>query len=102
VIKRFKNAITEAVSKGEIPKGFPSQLVKVARRKLGYLNAAVSLDDLRSLPGNKLHPLTKDREGQHAIWVNDQYRIWKALRRSRSLTTTTDETTSHVNEQALP
>jgi proteic killer suppression protein len=26
-------------------------------------------------PGNKLHSLTKDREGQHAIWVNDQYRL---------------------------
>jgi toxin HigB-1 len=75
VIKKFKDAITEAVSKGESPKGFPAQLVKVARRKLGYLNAAVSLDDLRSPPGNKLHPLTKDREGQHAIWVNDQYRV---------------------------
>ena len=75
MIKSFKNAVTEAVSKGESPKGFPAQLVKAARRKLGYLNAAVDLDDLRSPPGNKLHALSKDRVGEHAIRVNDQYRI---------------------------
>ncbi|MBA3891554.1 MAG: type II toxin-antitoxin system RelE/ParE family toxin [Gemmatimonadaceae bacterium] len=26
-------------------------------------------------PGNRLHPLEGDRAGQHAIWVNDQWRI---------------------------
>lgn len=79
MIKSFKNAVTEAVSKGESPKGFPAQLVKAARRKLGYLNAAVDLDDLRSPPGNKLHALSKDRVGEYAIRVNDQYRILLCL-----------------------
>jgi proteic killer suppression protein len=75
MIKSFKDEITEAVAKGEKTKGFPANLVKVARRKLGYLNAAVGLDDLRAPPGNKLHTLSKDRAGQHAIWANDQYRV---------------------------
>ena len=38
------------------------------------------LDDLKVPPGNKLHSLKKDREGQHAIWINRQYRVcfrWK-------------------------
>jgi toxin HigB-1 len=52
----------------------------VAKRKLDALNAARLLEDLRVPPGNKLHALKDDREGQHAIHINDQYRvcfIWK-------------------------
>jgi proteic killer suppression protein len=44
-------------------------------RKLEYVNLATSLDDLKVPPGNKLHRLSDDREGQHAIAVNDQWRI---------------------------
>lgn len=75
MIKGFKNRVTEAVSKGESPKGFPADLVKVARRKLGYLDAATSLQDLRSPPGNRLEALSGDRKGQHSIRINDQFRI---------------------------
>jgi len=74
-VKNYKNELTKAVANGESPKGFPSDLVKVARRKLGYLDAATRLDDLKAPPGNRLHAHTKDREGQHAIWVNDKYRL---------------------------
>jgi plasmid maintenance system killer protein len=48
MIKSFKDALTEAVANGEIRKGFPADLIKVARRKLGYLNAATTLE--RSIP----------------------------------------------------
>jgi toxin HigB-1 len=75
MIRTFKDKKTEAVFNGERPKGFPADLVKVARRKLAMVSAAVSLDDLKSPPGNKLHPLTGDRAGQHAIWINDQFRV---------------------------
>jgi toxin HigB-1 len=75
MIKGFKDRNTEAVFRGDSPKGFPSDLVKVARRKLGYLDAAVDLRDLRLPPGNKLEALTDDRRGQHSIRVNDQFRI---------------------------
>ncbi|WP_238232613.1 type II toxin-antitoxin system RelE/ParE family toxin [Methylobacterium thuringiense] len=57
------------------PKGFPAVILKVARRKLEYLDAATSLDALRAPPGNRLHPLTGDRAGQHAVWINDQFRL---------------------------
>jgi proteic killer suppression protein len=56
-------------------KGFPADLLKVARRKLQYLNAAISLQDLRSPPGNRLEALKGNRDGQHSIRVNDQFRI---------------------------
>lgn len=75
MIKAFRDKRTEAVFDGESPKGFPADLVKVARRKLRYLHAAVSLNDLRSPPGNRLEALTGDRKGQHSIRVNDQFRI---------------------------
>jgi toxin HigB-1 len=71
----FKDDITAAVSEGKCPKGFPANLVKVARRKIAMVLAAGKLDDLRSPPGNQLHTLEKDRMGQHAIRVNDQFRI---------------------------
>ena len=61
MIKGFKNRVTEAVYQGESPKGFPADLVKVARRKLGYLDAAIDLNDLRSPPGNRLEALSRDR-----------------------------------------
>ena len=76
MIKNFKDRVTEAVYEGESPKGFPADLVKIARRKLGYLDAAVDLNDLRSPPGNRLEALSKDRDGQHySIRVNDEFRV---------------------------
>ncbi len=33
------------------------------------------LDDLKVPPGNRLHKLTDDREGQYSIAINDQWRI---------------------------
>jgi toxin HigB-1 len=75
VIKSFKDRLTQAVYHGESPKGFPADLVKIARRKLGYLDAAVDLNDLRSPPANRLEALSGNRAGQHSIRVNDQFRV---------------------------
>jgi len=44
-------------------------------RKLVVLDAAVTLGDLRSPPGNRLEALKGDRSGQHSIRINDQWRI---------------------------
>lgn len=75
MIGSFRDKTTEAVFNGESPKGFPADLVKVARRKLRYLNAASNLGDLRSPPGNCLEALAGDRKGQHSIRINDQFRV---------------------------
>ena len=75
MIQSFYDELTAAVFRGEVPKRFPADLAKVTRRKLAYLNRATSLDDLKSPPGNNLHALTNDRSGQHAIAVNDQFRL---------------------------
>lgn len=47
----------------------------VARRKLDQLDSATELRDLASPPGNRLERLTGDREGQHSIRINDQWRV---------------------------
>jgi proteic killer suppression protein len=81
VIRSFRDKTTEAVFNGESPKGFPADLAKMARRKLRYLNAADGLSDLRSPPGNRLESLAGDRQGQHSIRINDQFRacfVWTA------------------------
>jgi len=46
-----------------------------AVRKLFFLETAVSLDDLRSPPGNRLERLSGNRDGQHSIRINRQWRI---------------------------
>ena len=77
--QKFPGKVTEAVFNGESPKGFPADLVRVARRKLRYLNAAEALGDLASPPGNRLETLVGNRKGQHSIRIDDQFRnclVW--------------------------
>ncbi len=52
-----------------------SALKNVAERKLLQLDNATLLDDLKSPPGNRLEALRGDREGQHSIRINDQWRL---------------------------
>ncbi|MHC2002679.1 type II toxin-antitoxin system RelE/ParE family toxin [Methylobacterium sp. CM6241] len=46
-----------------------------AKRKLDILDAATTLDDLRSPPGNRLELLKGNRAGQYSIRINDQWRL---------------------------
>lgn len=75
MILGYRDKRTAAVATGIVPKGFPTNLTKRALNMLRLLNAAVSLEDLRSPPGNRLEKLSDDRLGQHSVRVNDQYRI---------------------------
>jgi proteic killer suppression protein len=81
LIKSFADSETrEFWETGKSAKRPPSNLRKVAKRKLAMVHAAVKLEDLKIPPGNKLHQLEDDRAHQHAIWVNDQFRVcftWK-------------------------
>ena len=45
------------------------------RRKLRMIELAVTLEDLRVPPGNRLEALKGGRAGQHSIRINDQWRI---------------------------
>jgi proteic killer suppression protein len=50
----------------------PKSLWKIAVRKLDSVTA---LNELQIPPGNGLEALGGDREGQHSIRINDQYRV---------------------------
>jgi proteic killer suppression protein len=75
VIKSYADDATKDVFEGRAPKRLPASILSAARRKLRYLDAAETINDLKSPPGNKLHPLVSDRAGQHAIWISDKYRL---------------------------
>jgi proteic killer suppression protein len=80
VIRSFADKRTAAIWADRMPRGFPSDLAKVSRRKLRALAAVTDLEDLRKPPGNRLEALTGDRVGQRSIRVNDQWRlcfIWR-------------------------
>lgn len=82
MIVGYKNKITESVACEICPKGFSASIFKAAYRKLAMLEAAVQLSDLRSPPGNHLEELKGNREGQHSIRINNQWRIcfvWTAV-----------------------
>ncbi len=74
MIKTFKCADTEALSKGRRVRRF-ANIEAVARRKLRQLQIAGRLEDLRVPPGNRLQALKGDRAGQHSIRVNDRFRV---------------------------
>jgi proteic killer suppression protein len=78
MIQSFSDRQTEAVFQGASPKGFPADLLKSVRRKLQVLDAATDVSDLRDPPGNRLHRLVDNRDGQWSISVNDQFRIYVA------------------------
>ena len=74
MIKTFKCADTQAVSKGDRVKRF-ANIAAVARRKLRQLEIPGRLDDLKVPRGSRLEALKGDRAGQHSIRVNDQFRV---------------------------
>jgi toxin HigB-1 len=78
VIRSFADGTTSDIWNGVNSKAarrIPRDVWPVVRRKLDQIDAVVRLDDLKVPPGNRLHSLTADRSGDHAIRVNDQYRI---------------------------
>lgn len=79
MIVSFKDRGTEDLYDGLDTKASrrscPTELQRIALRKLTMLNRAASLADLRHPPGNNLEALKGDREGQHSVRINDQYRV---------------------------
>ena len=74
MIKTFKCKDTQKLFDDLDIKKFRS-VSKTARIKLEVLNAVESLNSLRIPPGNRLEQLKGNREGQHSIRINNQWRI---------------------------
>ncbi|MCL6446868.1 MAG: type II toxin-antitoxin system RelE/ParE family toxin [Armatimonadetes bacterium] len=75
MIKSFRNSETERIFKRLRSRKLPPDIQQVALRKLRMLNNAVTLNDLRIPPANRLEKLSGDRAGQYSIRINDQWRI---------------------------
>ena len=79
MIQSFKNAGTEDIFNGRRTQAArrtcPQSLWKIAIRKLDQLDSVTALPELQIPPGNRLEALTGDRQGQHSIRINDQYRL---------------------------
>jgi proteic killer suppression protein len=75
MIKTFADKHTRELFKAGRSKKLPPEVIKRALRRLEYIDLAVRLEDLRVPPSNRLHALSGSRRGQHAISINDQWRI---------------------------
>ncbi len=83
VIHSFKTQGTEDIFNGARSKAArktcPEVIWSVAVRKLQLIDYAAHLNDLAFPLGNRLEALKRDRLGQHAIRINEQYRacfVW--------------------------
>ena len=75
MIKTFKDREAEKIYKREVSGRLPTDIQRIALRKLRMLDNAETLIDLRIPPSNRLEKLKGSREGQHSIRINDQWRI---------------------------
>ncbi|MGK5086254.1 type II toxin-antitoxin system RelE/ParE family toxin [Bdellovibrionota bacterium FG-2] len=78
MLKSFKDKVTQDIFDGthsRATRKLGPELLKIARRRLDYINAAKALLDLRIPPGNRLEALQGNLKGYHSIRINDQWRI---------------------------
>jgi proteic killer suppression protein len=75
MILSFKDKETGKIFNGETSRKLPLQIQSRAFIKLTAIHAAVNLIDLKIPPSNRLEELQGDRQGQHSIRINDQYRV---------------------------
>jgi proteic killer suppression protein len=74
MIRSFRDAKTEAFFRGEYVRAF-SGFEAQALKRLLWLDAAETLEDLRNIRSNRLEALSGDRHGQFSIRINRQWRI---------------------------
>lgn len=75
MIRSFGDKVTREIWETGKSRKLPASIHRAAQRKLFRIHTARTLEDLQVPPGNNLHALKGDRKGQHAIRINDQYRI---------------------------
>ncbi len=74
MILGYRDRKSERFASGRFVKDFQG-FEQQATKRLSILNAAPSLETLRTLPSNRLEALSGDRKGQYSIRINRQWRI---------------------------
>ena len=75
MIRTFRCKETEKLFQGRLSAKLPQAIQRTAAMKLKMLHAASILETLRVPPSNRLETLHHEREGQHSIRINRQWRI---------------------------
>ncbi len=75
MIDSFGHKETELIWDGYVSRKFPITMQQAARRKLVQIHSAVSINDLRVPPGNRLEKLSGSLSGFYSVRINDQWRI---------------------------
>ncbi len=75
MVRSFASKETERLFRRQFSRKLPHDIQRRARIKLEILDAAEQLDDLRIPPSNHLEKLFGNRDGQHSIRINNQWRI---------------------------
>jgi len=80
MIRSWADAEAEKIFNLQRSRKLPTDIQRVALRKLLMLDAAVTIEDLTIPPANRLEKLKGDREGQWSIRINDRWRVCFAWR----------------------
>ena len=75
MIRSFKDKEAEKIFRRRRSRKLPEDILRPTLRKLRMLHRAVSLEDLRVPPANRLEKLKGDRTDPYSIRVNDRWRI---------------------------
>jgi proteic killer suppression protein len=75
MIRSFRETEAAKIYARQRSKKLPTDIQQVALRKMRMLNNALSLNDLRIPPANRLEKLSGNRAGQYSIRINDQWRL---------------------------
>ena len=74
MILNYRDKRTAAFANGQRVPEFQA-IERQAYRRLEILDAATSVQELGTLPSNRLEALRGDRAGQYSIRINDRWRI---------------------------
>ena len=75
MIKNFRCKETEKIFVRQFSRKLPTNIQRIAFRKLRMLNRSSTIQDLRVPPSNHLEALSGKRKGEHSIRINRQWRI---------------------------
>lgn len=75
MIETFACKETKKIWLGQSSSKLPGDIQNRALRKLRQLDAALTVNDLRNPPGNRLEALKGNRQGQYSIRIQQRWRI---------------------------